>query len=53
MGDTFVIFKEISAQSKLSPNGRKFAQSGHPALGYQIKIFMRRKRVESGADYLR
>jgi hypothetical protein len=31
MPTTFVIFKK-AAQSKQSPNGRKFAQSGHPAL---------------------
>jgi hypothetical protein len=30
MAQQFVIFKK-TAQSKQSPNGRKIAQSGHPA----------------------
>jgi hypothetical protein len=34
MWATFVVFKE-TAHSKLSPNGRKFAQSGHPAFEHE------------------
>jgi hypothetical protein len=30
---TYVHTFQLAAQSKLSPNGRKFAQSGHPVYG--------------------
>jgi hypothetical protein len=44
----FEIFKQ-AAQSKQSPNRRKFAQSGHPALGTLSSQFVGERFLAASA----